>query len=182
MSDDFSLDPRKFAAVVYDDGVAVDDLLLVFARDLGSEGVRVGGVVQVPRRAPGCGPEAPLQLRDLATDEVFPICQDLGGGPADCCLDPTKLRQAAERIRSAIELSDLVFVSRFGKEEARGKGFRDELARAALCGMPVLTAVHRGRVDNWLAFTDGVGTLLDARLWVLKDWWNEIATKTRVAA
>jgi nucleoside-triphosphatase THEP1 len=182
MSDDVSVDPRKLAAVVYDDGVAVDALLLAFAERLGSEGVRVGGVVQVPRLGPGCGPKAPLQLRDLADGEVFPICQDLGGGANDCGLDPTKLRQAAWRIRSAAETSGLVVVSRFGKEEARGKGFRDELAHAAAFHRPVLTAVHRGRVDNWLAFTEGIGTLLDARLWVLEDWWREIGGKARVAA
>ncbi|MGD0675048.1 MAG: DUF2478 domain-containing protein [Polyangiaceae bacterium] len=175
MSDELTLDPRKMAAVVYDSGVAVDDLLLVFARELMGEGVRIGGVIQIPRNGPGCGPTAPMQLRDVATGETFPICQDLGRGVGDCCLDPTMLRHAARRIRSATDSSaDLVMVSRFGKEEARGQGFRDELARAILSGRPVLTAVRRGMVENWLAFGDGIGTMLDARLWVLKDWWNEI--------
>jgi hypothetical protein len=120
-----------------------------------------------------------MQLHDIATGETFAICQDLGSGAEDCCLDPSKLRHAAFRIRAATgTASDLVVVSRFGKEEARGQGFRDELAHAILSGRPVLMAVRRGMVDNLMAFTGGIGTTLDARLWVLKNWWNEIASVT----
>ncbi|HXX70391.1 MAG TPA: DUF2478 domain-containing protein [Polyangiaceae bacterium] len=183
MGDDMPLDPRRIAAVVYDDGVAVDDLLLAFVRELLDAGVPLGGVLHVPRGPAGCGPTAPMQLRDVATGEVFPICHDRGHGGEDCCLDPAKLRHAADRIRAATEsVVDLIVVSRFGKEEARGKGFRDELARAVLSGRPVLTAVRRGLVDNWFSFTDGIGTVLDARLWVLRDWWSELRRTPRVAA
>jgi hypothetical protein len=123
-----------------------------------------------------------MRLRDVATGEVLPICQELGPGPDDCGLDPAKLREAGQRIRTATEsAADIVFVSRFGKEEARGRGFRDEYARAVLGGRPVLTAVRRGMVDNWFSFTDGIGTVLDARLWVLRHWWDELRG-TRAAA
>jgi nucleoside-triphosphatase THEP1 len=160
--------------VVYDIGVAVDHLLLTFANDLAAKGVRVGGVIQMPRTEPGCGPRAPMELFDLESGEAFPICQDLGGG-ADCCLDPSRLRDAAVRIRTATDsVADLVLVPRFGKQEARGQGFRDEIAHAVLSDRPVLTAVRRENVASWLVFT-GVGTTLDARLWVLKDWWKDIA-------
>jgi molybdate transport system ATP-binding protein len=177
------IDPRKIAAVVYDDGVAVDELLLAFAGNLTETGHCLGGVVQVPRGGPGCGPKAPMALRDVASGEVFPICQELGPGGHDCALDPARLWEAAERIRTAAERNvDLVFVSRFGREEARGRGLRDALAAAALSGRPTLTAVRREMVDNWLSFSDGVGTLLEARLWVLEDWWRDLARTARKAA
>lgn len=183
MGEDIHLDPRKVAAVVYDDGVAVDELLLAFTRELLESGARVGGVLHVPRGPAGCGPAAPMQLLDVATGNVFPMCQDLGRGADDCCLDPAKLRHAADRIRVATESAvDLVVASRFGKEEARGKGFRDELAGAILAGRPILTAVRRSLVDPWFSFTDGIGTVLDARLWVLRDWWGDLRRTSRVAA
>lgn len=176
MDDAVTMDPRKLAAVVYDLGVAVDELLLVFARDLATEGVRLGGVIQLPRGSPGCGPNAPRMLRDVATGETFSICRDLGRGAEDCALNPTALRHAAGRIRAAIDSdADLIFVSRFGKEEGRGHGLRRELARATFSGCPVLTAVPRGMVHNWLSLRDGMATMLDAHLWVLKNWWGEIA-------
>ena len=177
------IDPRKVAAVVYDDGVAVDELLLAFARNLAERGVRLGGVVQMPRVGPGCGPKAPLELRDMATGETFPICRDTGRGAGDCSLDPGRLLEAVGRIQTAIAFdADLVIISRFGREEARGGGLRDALAYAALSGRPSLTAVRRGMVDAWLSFLDGTGTLLDHRLWVLEDWWSELVRTTRRAA
>jgi Protein of unknown function (DUF2478) len=39
------VDPRRLAAVVYDDGVAVDRLLETFASELGARGVSLGGVL-----------------------------------------------------------------------------------------------------------------------------------------
>ena len=64
MSDEIWIDPRNIAAVVYDDGVAVDSLLSVFAADLAAAGIRIGGVIHVPRSEPGCGPQALMQMRD----------------------------------------------------------------------------------------------------------------------
>jgi molybdate transport system ATP-binding protein len=172
-------DPRKLAAVVYDDGVAVDLLLAVFANELVRRGLRVGGVVQVPPSAGGCGPAAPRCLQDLATRELMPICRvDATEG---CRFDATKLGEAAARIRKASEEdADILFVSRFGKEEARGRGFCAELARAAGRDRPVLTAVRRGLVDNWLLFNGGIGTLLEARLWVLESWWSDLSVTSRL--
>jgi hypothetical protein len=95
------------------------------------------------------------------------------------------LRLAAARVRAAtVSRVDLVFVSRFGKAEARGAGFLPEMGDAVLEGLPLLTAVRRDLVDRWLSSNDGLGTLLDARLWVLNDWWGELAriTVSEVAA
>jgi molybdate transport system ATP-binding protein len=180
-SDEVLMDPRKIAAVVYDDGVAVDELLLAFARDLADQGARVAGVIQLPRDT--CGPGAPMQLRDVSTGEVFPICLTVGNAGDDCTFDPSRLRLAAERIRSAwASGADIVFVSRFGKEEARGRGFRGEILRAAAEGCTVLTAVRRGSVGNWFEMNEGTGTLLDARLWVLHWWWRDIRRTLPTAA
>ena len=173
MSDEPWIDPRNIAAIVYDDGVAVDSLLSVFAAELSATGVRVGGVIHVPRTEPGCGPSAPLQLRDVATGEQIPLCREAGA--QRCALDPAGLELAAERVREAGEAAaELVFLSRFGRQEAAGRGYSSALSEAVRSGRPVLMAVRRGMVDNWFAATGGLGTLLDARLWVLKNWWQEL--------
>lgn len=167
--------PGRLAAIVYDDGVAVDALLTTFARELRDAGVVIAGIVQMPPDGPGCGPGAPMRLQDVATGDVIPICQDLGSGAKSCRLDPAGLADAAYRIRAAAEReTDLLFVSKFGKQEVNGQGFRAELAYAATEGRTVVTAVKRGLVHNWLDFTGGVGTLLDHRLWVLRDWWHDV--------
>jgi hypothetical protein len=117
-----------------------------------------------------------MRLRDVATGDVLPLCQPLGASADGCRLDPERFAQAASRMRKVCEAdADLVFVSRFGKMEANGKGFREVMALAVERGVPVLTAVRRGLVDNWFGFTGGVGTVLDAHLWVLEQWWREIA-------
>jgi hypothetical protein len=175
MDTPFELDPRKLAAVVYDDRVAIDALLGAFARDLEAAGTRISGLLQLPKEDSGCGPEMPLRLRDLATDEVLPMCQALGPYSQSCRLDPARFQEAATRLqRACMSDAQLVFVSRFGKLEARGQGFRREIAVAVEHARPVLTAVKRSLVHNWFEFTGGVGTVLDAHLWVLNDWWREL--------
>jgi nucleoside-triphosphatase THEP1 len=179
---DIEIDPRKLAAVVYDDHVAIDALLTAFAADLRAEGARIAGFIQLSRMESGGGPGAPMRLQDVATGEVLPICQEIGANAGDCRLDPERFQEAARRLRGACEAeADLIFVSRFGKMEAEGRGFRDPIARAVENGRPVLTALRRGLIQSWFTFTGGVGTLLDTQLWVLKQWWREIAPRHRHA-
>ena len=180
MSDETWIDPRRIAAVVYDDGVAVDSLLAVFAADLVAEGARLGGVIHMPRLEPGCGPKALMQLRDLETGNAIPLCQAGGASGKGCAVDPAGIRHAAHCIRAASEANaDLVFLSRFGRQEAAGYGYSDALSFAVQRGGPVLTAVRRGLADNWMSACGGIATVLEARLWVLKDWWRELRVRPR---
>ncbi len=177
------LDPNRLAAIVYDDGVAVDALLSAFARELVEAGVAARGLVQLPPDEGGCGPRAPMRVQAVATGEIIPICQELGPGAGGCCLDTSALASASARLRlDAMQPSDILFFSKFGKQEANGGGFRAELAFAASEGRTVLTAVKRGLVHKWLEFTCGQGTLLDHGLWVVRDWWADLAYARRRAA
>jgi molybdate transport system ATP-binding protein len=166
------LNPHRLAAIVYDDGRAVDAMMTDFADELRRAGVDARGLVQLPPPPDGCGPRAPMRLRDLETGELIPICQDLGTGATSCALDTTVLADAAMRLRAAASAPcDIVFFSKFGKTEAAGGGFRAELAFAASEGRTVLTAVKRPLLGAYLAFTGDQGTLLDARPWVVRNWW-----------
>ncbi len=183
MSDESSFDPRKIAAVVYDDGVAVNALLTVFVSELLDQGTRLGGVIQVPRLEPGCGPQALLELRDVATGDLIQLCQATGPNGQNCALDPSGYAEAAERIHAAsVRGVDIVFFPQFSRREADGRGLSEELSFAIGCGRPVLTTIRRGLIDNWLSFSSGVGTLLDAHLWVLRNWWRELEPKSRISS
>ncbi|MFC7331615.1 DUF2478 domain-containing protein [Rhodocista pekingensis] len=173
--------PWALAAIVYDSGVNVDLLMGQFAAELSAAGERIGGVVQLPPGPEGCGPRALMQVLDVGSNEVIRICQDLGPGASSCRLDPARLLAASLRVRMAtLAAPDLVFVSRFGKQEASGGGLRDEIARAAMAGVPVLTAVKRSTVEAWMAFSGGRGTLLYPRLSVLHDWWQDGRRRRRL--
>lgn len=177
------LDPNRFAAIVYDDGATVDGLMSSFARELVEAGVRARGVVQLPPGAEGCGPGALMKLRDVATGEVIPLCQDLGPGAGGCCLDTSALAGAAVRLSAAAGgPSDILFFSKFGRQEAAGAGMRAEIALAISEGRTVLTAVKRTLLPKWLAFTGGQGTLLECRLWVVRNWWQDISSLRANAA
>lgn len=171
-----TLDPRRFAAIVYEDGTKVDGLMTAFAHELRAGGVDARGIVQLPPEAAGCGPGALMKLSDVATGETIPLCQDLGPGAGGCCLDSSALAGAAQRLQVAASTpSDILFCSKFGKQEAAGHGMRAELAYAVSEGRTVLTAVKRSLLPSWLAFTGGQGTLLEPRLWVVRDWWSDLA-------
>lgn len=171
------LDPNRFAAIVYDDGAKVDGLMSAFARELVEAGVDARGIVQLPPDAEDCGPGALMKLRDVATGEIIPLCQNLGPGAGACHLDTSALARAAVRLRlAASSRSDILFFSKFGKQEAAGGGMRAELAYAISEGRTTLTAVKRPLLPAWLAFTGGQGTLLEHRLWVVRNWWTDISS------
>lgn len=166
-----SADPRRFAAVVYDDRVSIDALLGAFAADLMRSGLHLAGVIQVPHED-GCGPRALSRVRDVATGELLPICRTVGGS---CRPDRARFERAASPIREGFRTgADLIVVSRFGRLEADGRGFGGEVRQSIATGQPLITAVRRGHVHRWFDFTGGVGTVLDAHLWVLHHWWREI--------
>ncbi len=107
-----TLDPNRFAAIVYDSGANVDGLMSGFARELVEAGVDARGIVQLPPDADGCGPGALMKLCDVATGEVLPLCQDLGPGAGSCCLDTSALASAAQRLSAAAaEPSEILFFS-----------------------------------------------------------------------
>jgi hypothetical protein len=171
-----TLNPNRFAAILYEDGAKVDGLMTSFAAELMAAGVDARGVVQLPPDAEGCGPGALMKLRDVASGEVIPLCQNLGPGAGACHLDSSALADAAHRLRAAASgPSDILFFSKFGKQEAAGAGMRAELAFAISEGRTVLTAVKRSLLPAWRSFTGGQGTLLDHRLWVVRAWWADLA-------
>ena len=167
--------PAQLAAILYEDAATVEALMQRFAEALQAAGVDVCGVIQLPPTAAGCGPEAPMCLRDLRSGAVTRICQDLGRDATGCRLDTAAMAAVAARLRQQAETpSDIIFISKFGKQEAAGAGFRDEIAHAVQEGRTVITAVKHSLLPDWLQFTGGIGTVLEAQPWVLQDWWRRL--------
>ncbi|MQP67873.1 DUF2478 domain-containing protein [Niveispirillum sp. SYP-B3756] len=167
----------NLAAVVYRPEDDVDSLLAGFATGLQNLGRRVGGIVQRNRKG-DCGPVKLMEIMDLTTGQIIPICQNLGPGAVSCRLDTGGLADAALAVQHAIaEGVELVVINKFGKTEAEGRGLRGEMAMAVEAGLPVLTAVPWRFYDAWCDFTGGYGTTMLCEPNVIADWWEETSRR-----
>ncbi|AYH45369.1 DUF2478 domain-containing protein [Azoarcus sp. DN11] len=165
------------AAIVYRPTDHIEPVLLEAARALAGEGVRLGGILQhdIPTTITDpCG----MELEDLATGERFPLSQDLGSGSEACRLDPDALAHAAMAVRAALERgTELVFINKFGAQEAGGSGLRAEMAMAVTSGVPVITAVGERFLDAWRHFTGGSTALLDPKVDDILTWWHGLPAR-----
>lgn len=163
------------AAIVYRPTDHIEPVLVEAARALAERGVRLGGVLQhdIPKCVEDpCG----MELENLSNGERFPLSQELGSGSEACRLDPNALAHAAVAVRDALEKGvQLVFINKFGAQEASGTGLRDEMALAVTSGIPVITAVGERFLDEWQRFTGGGGTLLEPRADHILAWWTGLA-------
>ncbi|MDE1147268.1 MAG: DUF2478 domain-containing protein [Azospirillaceae bacterium] len=167
----------NLAAVIYQPEDDVDTLLASFAQGLRDQGRHVGGIVQRNRRG-DCGPVKLMEVVDLRSGHVIPICQNLGPGSEACRLDTGGLAEAALAVARAVtDGVELVVVNKFGKTEAEGRGLRGEMAAAIDAGLPLLTAVPWRFYNDWMAFTGGYGTTLLCDAGVVAAWWEDWARR-----
>ena len=147
---------------------AADRLLAQTAARLAAEGVPVAGAVQAARRSPeGARSEMRLALLAPPGGEVV-ISQSLGGASTGCRLDPGALEEAAQRVADALPGARLLLLSKFGKQEAAGRGFRPVVAEAMGLGLPVLVSVSPDVAAEFAAFTEGMAEAVapeDAEDW-----------------
>lgn len=152
--------PARAAAVVHADGEHVEALLAAVCEHLRSTGVRVGGLCQRNRPAPG-GRRPLMELVDVETGDVFSISRDLGAGSQSCCIDPAGIAAASVALRRALDREpDLLVVNRFGAIEKERQGFASEMLDAMASGIPLLTAVHDRYAGDWITFAEDAGTVL----------------------
>lgn len=182
-SDFESIDPERFAAVIYRPEDDVDTLLTEFALGLQRRGLRLGGIVQVNGKDAD-GRKADMQALDLSTGQRISLWQALGSGAVSCKLNPAGLAEAAVAVGRAIGQDlDLIVINKFSKQEAAGKGLRSEFADAILSGVPVLTAVPEASLAAWIEFTGDRGTTLLCAREVVEGWWRDLSRRlAKVAA
>ena len=178
MATDFhDINPNHLAAIIYRPEDDVDTLLAEFAHARLRAGERIGGIVQRNLKDDS-GRSNGMHVVDLLTGHAISICQPLGAGAIACKLDPAGLAEASVAVTHAIAADvALVIVNKFSKQEADGRGLRNELAEAILAGGLVLTAVPVKCFDAWKDFTGDLGTTLFCARHVVDAWWHEVSAR-----
>ncbi|MDO5632004.1 MAG: DUF2478 domain-containing protein [Paracoccus sp. (in: a-proteobacteria)] len=138
------------------------DRLADLADTLTRDGARLAGAVQ--RNSGGsadCACDVDLILLGDAGAPVR-ISQLLGAGSVGCRLDAGALETAVARIATRIEGADLVILSKFGKQEAAGRGFAALIGQALQAGRPVILYVAPDYRAEFDAFAGGLAQELPA--------------------
>ena len=149
------------AAIVYRHGAPVEAMFDAVLKQLRAAGdLRVGGAVPCLGGTLSNG-RAAMLMQDLQRGDRIDISQDLGAGSTGCILLADGLATLRVRIGEAIAAApDVLLLGRFGKEEANGRGIREEIAQAVVAGIPTIVAVEERLLPGWTAFTAGAFTAL----------------------
>lgn len=146
----------------------IQSTLWTFARGLISSGHRIAGMVERPAAL-----KRDSLLADVASGAATCIFQDLGSNAQSCALDAAALTEASGLVEAAVTgQTELLVLSKFGKLESEGGGFRGAITKALLLGVPVLTSVNPQFDADWQDFTGGMATPLPLEVDVLRAWWQ----------
>lgn len=163
------------AALPAEDSASVQALMRTFAEMVAARGAGVGGVTQA--RNNDARGRSRIVLRDLLTGADYPISQDLGPGSVACNLDNSELALACAAVEKAARGGvDIVFISKFAKQEAARAGLCDAFRAAISARIPVVTAVSPYFRDEWRAFAGELATDVPPNLEALEAWWSRIQT------
>ncbi len=136
---------------------------------LRKQGWRVRGLINDTADGPfDC---SALFLRDVHSKARYPISQPRGKQALACGLDAGALMDTASVLHQAHQARpDLALVNRFGKLEAMGQGFVQEMLDFMVDDIPLLTVVSSDHLDSWRVFTDCLAQELPPQLDALLAW------------
>lgn len=159
------------AAVVHEThAAAIDRLMLEAAKRWRARGVKLGGLVQhnVAKDGTDC---AEMLLEDLASGQRVSISLRRSPGSTGCRLDAAGLAEAAALGAQGISRGvDLAVISKFGAQEAAGKGLREELALAVTLATPLLTSVSLRLLPAFNEFIGETWTRLPLDIEAIEAW------------
>jgi hypothetical protein len=143
------------AAIQYQRGFDIDELLSRSCGQLRSVGVRIGGVLQQSSGEQGqCA--SLVHVVDLRSGRIFNIWEDRGACAVGCRLDERGLVDAEPALMAALaDGIDLLIINRFGRAESLGRGLLGCFSAAIEAGVAVLTAVRPPYDQAWYAFHGG---------------------------
>lgn len=169
----------SIALVVYDGDPRPDAMLRAVVRRLQRSGLTVAGLLQ--DRDPGeDGRCVRLFIEDIATGRRASLFQPRGMAARGCKLDQSGLAEAAAWLRDDIEARpDILFVNRFGRQEAEGCGLLDEIASAIVSGIPLVLAIDQAMIPRWRDFADDAGSILTNSGDELEAWCPHVLTDRR---
>ncbi|MGU3493302.1 DUF2478 domain-containing protein [Xanthobacteraceae bacterium A53D] len=148
--------PARILALTGSDREAIQQVLGHAVRDFSASGWRVLGVVE--EMQPN-GED--VLLRDLVSGATHRLMQDLGPGSTACSLDPAGLADACAGVEEAIAAflaeggsaaGTVVILSKFGRQEAEGRGLTHAFHAAVAADLPILTSVSPVVADAWAGF------------------------------
>lgn len=149
-------DDPMLAALVYVSGEgAVIGRLAARAR---AAGLRVAGMIQEDDPRPD-RTRCDMTLVDLASGDRIRLSEDRGRDARGCRLDATALEAAAGLALAGLDGAvppDLLVLSKFGKQEVEGRGFRQVVEKAVGLGVPILVGVTAEQIDGFRAFGGGL--------------------------
>jgi Protein of unknown function (DUF2478) len=145
----------QLAAIHYQRGFDIDELLSRSCAQLRSIGVHIGGVLQQSSGDQGqCA--SSVHVTDLRSGRTFNIWEDRGACAVGCRLDERGLVDAEPTVMAAVtDGVDLLIINRFGRAESLGRGLLCCFSAAIEAGVAVLTAVRPPYDQAWYAFHGG---------------------------
>lgn len=171
----------RLAAIGYEAGFPIDELLRRVADRLRANGVCLAGVLQ-ENTAGSAGRCSSMTLVDLASQRRIGISQDLGLDAKGCRLDAQGLSEVGALLDRPFEpRTELLLLNRFGTAEAEGSGLRSVFARAIDAGIPILTAVRPPYLEAWTQFHGGLAADLPADVDRVLAWCGEAVRELRAA-
>jgi Protein of unknown function (DUF2478) len=169
----------QLAAIVYDVGFRIDDLLTRIADRLRADRINLAGVLQ---ENAGDGVCSAMTLVDLASRGRFGISQDLGSQAEGCRLDARGLAEIGALLDRPLGRDvELLMLNRFGNAEAEGGGLRSAFVRAMEAGVPVLTAVRPPYIEAWSKFHGRLAVDLPTDLDAVLAWCRASVQELRAA-
>jgi hypothetical protein len=171
----------RIAAIGYETGFPIDDLLRAIAERLRADGVTLAGALQ-ENTAGAPGQCSTMTLVDLASQRRVGISQNLGLDSDSCRLDARGLSEIGVLLDRSFDTQvELLIINRFGKAEAEGDGLRSVFARAIDAGIPVLTAVRLSYREAWTQFHGGLAVDLPTDIERVLDWCKNAVRDLRAA-
>jgi hypothetical protein len=142
----------QLGVVVYDDGLFADALIARCAAALITSGYRLGGIVQSNPHRDGRR-RCDMYVKDLLGGDEIKISLDRGNEARGCRLDPDAFARIEAWVeRAVLERVDLLFINKFGKEEAHGRGLRPVIAAALIADIPLVIGVSAQNLCDFLSF------------------------------
>ncbi len=133
-----------------------DLLLYRVAAQLAAEGLKTSGTVQINTELDQPGP-CDMDVLILPDGPTIRISQSLGKDASGCRLDREALETAVGIVQSSLDNQpDILFINKFGKHEADGRGFRDVIGAAFERDIPVLVGLNRKNQTPFMDFTGGL--------------------------
>jgi len=173
---------KLLAAAVFENGEDANRIVADFAATLAGSGVRLGGFVQISEDTENCGCKDTYVL-DLQTGARTKILQDLGAGSQGCRVDPAALAEIGHLVSEALNGSpELIIINRFGRLESEGMGLRNEIAAAALSGLPALVCISTRYVAAWRDFAADMSEEIPCTPERLLAWWQGVVMAMKPSA